>query len=182
METSRVSGSGNYLAFALGSTVGGVIAAVALLVPVGMIAREFIPAQLSVAAGVAVVAAVVPALANLVELPRIHRQARQSLGNLPPTLGLFMFGLDLGAGVRTYTSSLALYLLLLPPVLGADPWALVGAGAAFGAVRGLVPLDRALYANGRQWDVLLSGNSLLPAGAPWIAVAVAVSLLALGRG
>ncbi len=99
------------------------------------------------------------------DLPRIRRQVRQSVAGLPPSVGSAMFGFELGLGVRTFTSSLTLYLLpglalfVLPTVTA---WVLPALGATFGLVRGMVPLDRLLWRSSQRWDAALDSWSGLP--------------------
>ncbi len=144
------------MSFLAGSLVGALAASASILVPVGVLVRWLLPTWLRVV--VAAVALFVAALGEIgvVTLPRVRRQARQSLAALPPSLSMFVFGLELGSGFRTHTSSLTLYTGLILALAGVEPLALLAFGAGLGLVRGIVPIDRELAASTISWDSRVS--------------------------
>ncbi len=179
MERSPVGELRAGLWFLAGTVAGGAGIAMAVIWPLAEIARFALPEALRPWAGLAVVAVAAAAVAGAFELPRVDRQARQTLGELPPALGAFVFGVEIGAGIRTHTSSLALYLALVPVALGAGPAAIVAMGAAFGAARGLVPIDRFLRIDGLGWDQRLAAGSWVVRAAPALAAVAALGWAAV---
>lgn len=57
-------------------------------------------------------------LGRYVTLPEAHRQIPSEVFRNGPLRGAYRFGLELGTGVRTYTPSPAVYVLLLTVLLG----------------------------------------------------------------
>lgn len=177
MDHSPVGAARTHISFLAGGLAGGVAAVALILLPVAAASRALLPGDARPVAALLVLAVVAVAEAGRLALPRVRRQARQSLGNLSPTLGSFMFGVDLGSGVRTHTSSVTLYTALSPAVLGAPAVALIGLGAAFGLVRGLVPLDRAWAGDPHGWDGRLRNRPVIPRVARAAALACALALV-----
>lgn len=156
--------------FALGSAVGGATAAFLVLGSMAA-AASLLPADIRFGLAILALAVTAAAVLGWITLPRIHRQARQTLGEMVPGLGAFVFGVELGSGLRTYTSSLALYVTLVPALLGVPLTELVLLGTMLGLGRGIVPLDRLIHTNRATWE------QRLVAGPRWLRAAPSVSLV-----
>ena len=156
-------------AFFLGAVIGGSIAAFVLLLPAAAL-MTYAPGPIPFVLAAVVVLAVMLGTLGFMRLPLVTRQARPSLGTLPPTVAAFVFGMELGTGVRTFTSSVVLYLLTVPALLSTPPSQLVLAGAAFGAVRGLVPVDTVLLKERAAYVKWLGDGDRAISVAKWIAI------------
>lgn len=164
--------------FLLGSVVGGTSTALLVLWPLATVVG-LLPDGARVALATLAIVVVAAGIRGWVELPRRHRQARQSLGEMVPGLGAFVFGVELGASVRTYTSSLALYLTLVPPVLAVSTSELALLGAAVGLGRGVVPIDRLLRKDRATWERRLGSGPWALRAAPTASLAVAAAWIVL---
>ena len=90
------------------------------------------------------------------QLPENRRQVPQTIYRLPSTLGDFVFGFELGTGVRTFVPASAPYLGCLTVVLFAQSiYPGIISGSAFGLSRGLVAVDRIVRRNRGRWDEAL---------------------------
>ena len=140
-------------AFAVGSVLGGAATgALAGVLGVALAALTGLPGTATAAAIVAAVA-VGAAVAEWtgVALPSLHRQVDErwldTYRNWVYGLG---YGLQLGAGVTTYITTAAVYVVLAAAVLVGSLPAAILIGALFGLVRGLSLLPaRRVHSNER---------------------------------
>lgn len=127
-------------AFVVGSTTGGV-ALGAILGSVGLVPSLVLGETAALAAvGLVVVAAAVFEHTGR-SLPSIPRQVDEDwLNEYRGWVYGFGFGFQLGAGVLTYITSAAVYVVLAAALLVGHPAAAVAIGLAFGLTRGLTLL------------------------------------------
>ena len=131
-------------AFVLGATVGGAVLG-SLLAAVGLVADVLVghTAALAVVGAVAVAAAAFEGSGR--GLPSVPRQVDEHwLTRYRGWVYGSGFGFQLGAGVLTYISSAAVYVLVVAGVLAGHPAAALAIGTTFGLTRGLslVPARR----------------------------------------
>lgn len=89
-------------------------------------------------------------------LPENRRQVPQTIYRLPSTVGDFVFGFELGTGVRTFLPASAPYIACLTVVLFAQSiYPGITVGSAFGLSRGVVAVDRMVRRHRGRWDTTL---------------------------
>lgn len=126
------------------------------------------PVPEAFAAGVIVSFAVAAALRDVrllsFWLPEARRQIPREL-LVREASGAFLFGFQMGTGMRTYVPSTAPYCLALMVLFVQPPLAttlLIAAG--FGVGRALTPIARSLSPSGDDWDDAVEGaqNRFVP--------------------
>lgn len=180
MDGSPVGELRSSLWFLAGSSLGGGLIALFVLWPISAVAAGLMSGVVQWTLGLIVVASVALGLRGVLSLPRIKRQVRQTHGDLSPSLGAFAFGVELGTGFRTYTSSPALYLIFVPALLSSPLTLLLPLGLAFGIVRGLVPLDRLARRDSRTWDEALQNRPWLLRLSPILGLVAAAAWVVVG--
>lgn len=141
------------LLFLVGALIGGVLSAVALWLPSGLMQPIPRNVRLGAIATVAVVAVLRDWGALPLHLPENRRQVPQTVFSQSPPKAALQFGFEMGTGVRTYLTATSPYLLAFFIVL-ASPGAAgaIAAGAGFGIGRGVVPWMRRLASDPYEWD------------------------------
>ena len=127
--------------FVAGSVLGGACTGV-VLGAVAALTRSLSP---SVSAAVAAVAATLVVVSDAqlggFVLPFHRRQVNERwLDRFRPWVYGAGFGWQIGTGFATYITTAGLYLMAVLAVLSGNPMAAIGAGLAFGTVRGLAVL------------------------------------------
>ncbi|HEX8629494.1 MAG TPA: hypothetical protein VF755_15115 [Catenuloplanes sp.] len=158
----------------MGATAGGVLTAVAAWVVSGFTAWWPGQVRLVLLVGIAAVLLLRQAGVIAVRLPQNARQVPQAVYLRSPVVANAQFGFEMGTGMRTLVTAVAPYLLLALLVLfpPTAPWTVLGVGAVFGFVRGLVPVlwSSASWrgAGARaQWDAMFTRSRTLIG---WIAL------------
>lgn len=150
-------GRSGLLAFGVGLVLGG--ASTGLVLGAFGVFFAWVPGGVGLA--VVVVVAALAALDEFglarVQFPQTERQIPEEVFiHRPPKAGL-RFGFELGLGFRTFVSANAPYVVVVAIVLlGPGVLGCVAAGAAFGAGRFAMAVDRYLSASGESWDGALA--------------------------
>jgi MFS family permease len=126
--------------FVVGSVIGGLTLGAAGAGLAAAVASWHLSA--SMAAAAAAVAATITAASDAAparwQLPIHRRQVNEVwLDRYRPWVYGLGFGWQIGAGLTTYIMTAAVYLTVVLAALSGDPLLALGAGAAFGLVRGL---------------------------------------------
>jgi hypothetical protein len=129
--------------FVLGATVGGAtLGATMAALAVGVQSLGLAPrVTTELALGAAVIAVFSDAGIGGFKLPVHHRQVNERwLDHYRPWVYGAGFGWQIGAGLVTYITTAAVYLLVILGALSARPLVALTAGIAFGVLRGLAVL------------------------------------------
>ncbi len=129
--------------FVLGATVGGATLGAAMAVlAMGVQSLGLAPrVTLELAFGAAVIAVLSDAGIRGIKVPVHRRQVNERwLDHYRPWVYGAGFGWQIGAGVVTYITTAAVYLLVILGALSAHPLVGLAAGTAFGLLRGLAVL------------------------------------------
>ena len=159
MDGTRSSANRLRLVFLLtavmgGSVLGGLLAVVAMTV-------EPVPASIRIGIAGSLLLMAVGQEAGILRgcpLPRSSRQVRQSISGQAPVIAAGTFGFELGLGIRTHTTSLAIYIAVVTAIGMGEPLAGLLIGLGFGATRGMGPIDRVLH-DGESWSERLTTNT-----------------------
>jgi hypothetical protein len=155
-----------------GACLGGLMAAGAALVRASGLSGD---SRLWAAGAAALVAALSDAGLVGWQLPVHHRQVNERwLDEFRPWVYGAGFGWQIGAGLVTYVTSAAVYLLVVLGVLCGSPVAALALGVAFGLLRGLAVL---LTARVSSTDALLAFHRRFEAARPLAERAVRVAEL-----
>lgn len=139
--------------FGVGLLSGGATTGFAMSLLAGLLPDVGVPLLLALATFGCLVAALRDGGRVGFWLPQNRRQVRRTVTELAPSVGSYMFGFELGTGVRTFLPGTAPYVAAAFAILAPFPaWFPLFVGVGFGLGRLVVALEYLVSQRRREWE------------------------------